>query len=176
MRVFVADGLCVSVEEVDFLDPGHLEYGRERGVRLELRMVEQDTDPGSIYASHGLSVTRGVCRFDLLESAPGAQDRMHWHPHMTGGEPGMRVFDPDLRTDPLAFLGARLRDAVGLLKQSGVEDHDRFTTDAEALARIADAIVADTAASLERIRDTGWSDVLERDDRGMAVAWAGSET
>lgn len=172
MRVFVTGGLCVSVEEIDFLDPGHLDYGRERGVRLELRMVGRDTGPGSIYVSRGRYVERAVCRFDLLESAPHAQDRMHWHPRMSGGEPGQRVFDPDLRTDPLAFVGARLRDAVALLKSSGVEDCDSYTADAEELAQSADAIVADTAASLARIRDHGWSDVLERDDRGMAVAWA----
>ena len=75
MRLFIAERLCVSVEAVDFLDPNHLQYGRECGVRLEMRFAQADDFPGTIYASRGLSVGRAVCRFDLLESAPGAQDR-----------------------------------------------------------------------------------------------------
>jgi hypothetical protein len=170
MRIFVAGGLSVSVEDIDFMDPGHPEYGRERGVRLELRISAQDTLPGSIYASRGLSIDRAVCRFDLLESGPGAQDRMHWHPRMTDGDPCERVFETDLRADPLAFLGERLRDAVGLLERAGVEDPKRFAGDAATLARMADAIVADAAAGLERLRGDGWPEVSGRDDRGMAIA------
>src|SRR5215472_18707977 len=102
MRIFVADGLSVSVEDIDFIDPGHVEYGRERGVRVELRISEEDTRPGSIYASRGMAIGRAVCRFDLLESAAGAQDRMHWHPQMTDGHPCERVFEAELRADPLA--------------------------------------------------------------------------
>src|SRR5215469_1752337 len=98
MRIFGADGLCVSVEDIDFHNPNRLSDGRERGVRVELRTVAEDSAPGSIYASRGLDVGRAVCRFDLLESAPGAQDRMHWHPTMTNGEPCARVFEADLRT------------------------------------------------------------------------------
>jgi hypothetical protein len=170
MRIFVADSLSVSVEDVDFLNPNRLADGRERGVRVELRLIEPDAGPGSIYVSRGLLVGRALCRFDLLESAPGARDRMHWHPEMTDGEPSQRLFDPELRDDPLAFLGERLRDAVGLLAMIGVAEPTRFADAAGALAGETDAIVADVAARLERLRRDPWPEVRERDERGMAVA------
>lgn len=173
MRIYVADSLCVSVEDIDFLNPNRLSDGRERGVRVELRMIESDTRPGSIYVSRGMSVGRGVCRFDLLESAPGAQDRMHWHPEMTDGTPSQRVFDPELRVDPLAFLGTRLRDGAGLLEMVGVDQPARFAGAAAALAAMVDAIVADVAASLERQRRDPWPEVGQRDERGMAVTPVG---
>lgn len=165
MRIFVAGGLSVSVEEIDFLDPNHPHYGRERGVRLELRIVEHDTLPGSIYTSRAMRVARAVCRFDLLESSAGAQDRMHWHPTMTDGSPCERVFDPALRSDPLTFVGDRLRDAVGLLAT------DRFAADARELARCTDAILASAAEGLDRLRADGWPEVTQRDELGMAVAF-----
>lgn len=170
MRIYVADSLSVSVEDVDFLNPNRLADGRERGVRVELRIIEPDAGPGTIYVSRGLLVGRAVCRFDLLESAPGAQDRMHWHPDMTDGEPSQRVFDPALRDDPLAFLGARLRNADGLLDMVGVAEPTRYAAAAKALAGEADAIVADVAASLARLRRDPWPEVSERDERGMPVA------
>lgn len=169
MRIFIAKRLCVSVEDLDFVNPNRLQDGRECGVRLELRLCTPDTLPGSIYASRGLDISRGLCRFDLLESAPGAQDRFHWHPVMPNGEGRRRLYDDGLSCDPLAWLGARLRDAVGLLDLAGVEDPASFAPDAAALAGIADDIVADTAGRLERMRATPWPPVEQRDERGMAV-------
>ena len=170
MRLFTAENLCVSVEEIDFLNPNALEDGRECGVRVELRAIEPDTGPGTIYVSRGLGIGRGMCRFDLLESAPRAQDRMHWHPSMVDGDPHDRVFDSGIRTDPIGFLGERLRDAVALLKHCGVEDADRFASGAAALAGITDAILADVSATLEKIRSQPWPPVEQRDERGMPVA------
>jgi hypothetical protein len=170
MRLFIADRLCVSVEDIDFLNPNRLQDGRECGVRLELRFVQADDFPGTIYASRSLSVGRAVCRFDLLESAPRAQDRMHWHPDMPDGEASERVFDDQLRGDPLGWLGKRLTDAVGTLELAGVDDPKRYAQDAEALARQADAIVAEAAAGLDRFRSAAWPEVAGRDERGMAIA------
>lgn len=170
MRLFTAERLCVSVEDIDFLDPNNLDYGRERGVRVELRTLVQDTAPGSIYVSRALDVGRAVCRFDFLESAPEARDRMHWHPAMAGGEPQQRVFEDELRTDPARFLGDRLRDGVALLKFCGVPDPERFADDSAALADLTDAIVADVAAALARIRREPWLPVEHRDERGMPLA------
>jgi hypothetical protein len=170
MRLFLADRLCVSVEDTDFLNPNRLQDGRECGVRLEIRFVQADDFPGSIYASRGLSVGRAVCRFDLLESAPGAQDRMHWHPDMPNGEATARLFDDELRTDPLGWLSKRLTDAVGTLELAGVDDPKRYARDAETLARQADAIVAEAAAGLDRFRKARWPEVAGRDERGMAIA------
>lgn len=172
MRLFTADHLCVSVEEIDFLNPSRVEDGRERGVRVEVRTLDEDTRPASIYASRAIDIGRAVCRFDFLESAPRAQDRMHWHPAMTDGEPSERVFDDALRTDPLSFIGDRLRDGVSLLDFCGVADADRFRADAAALADITDTIVADIDAALERTRTEPWPTVPERDERGMPTRTA----
>ena len=169
MRIYVADRLCVTVEDLDFLNPNRPQDGRECGARLELRLVEEDTLPASIYAARGLTISRGVCRFDLLESAPGAQDRMHWHPEMPDGEGRKRLFDDHLTDDPLGWVRERLCDAVGTLELSLVEDPGQYRPDANALARMADMIVADTAATLERFRTQPWPAVEERDERGMAV-------
>jgi hypothetical protein len=170
MRLFLADRLCVSVEDIDFLNPNRLQDGRECGVRLEMRFVQADDFPGSIYASRGLSVGRAVCRFDLLESAPGAQDRMHWHPDMPNGEATARLFDDDLRADPLGWLNKRLTDAIGTLELAGVDDPKRYARDAETLAGQADTIVAEAAAGLDRFRKAAWPEVAGRDERGMAIA------
>jgi hypothetical protein len=169
MRLFGAQRLCVSVEDIDFDDPGHPDYGRELGIRVELRTVREDTTPGSIYASRPLDVGRAVCRFDLLESAPRAQDRMHWHPTMTDGVPCERVFDTDLRDDPTGFLRERLTDAVSLLERCGVEAPQQFAADAKALAEVTDAILADIDRALERLRREPWPPVPERDERGMPL-------
>jgi hypothetical protein len=169
MQLFVAERLGVSVEDTDFLNPNRLEDGRACGARLELRIVEPDRLPGSIYASRALAVTRGVCRFDFLESAPFAQDRMHWHPVMPNGEGRKRSFEEELAADPLGWLGKQLRDAVGLLAAAGIHHPEDYAHDAEALARIADEIVAAAGASLARTREP-WQPVERRDERGMAVA------
>jgi hypothetical protein len=168
MRIFSAQDLCVSVEDVDFLNPGRPEDGRECGVRLELRIVEPDADPGSIYVSRALSIGRAVCRVDLLESAPHAQDRMHWHPRMVNGEPNGRVFDEQLRADPLRWLGERLRDGLGTLERAGVDEPARYAGSCRALAQLTEMIVADAAAGLDRSRRGPWPSV-QRDERGMAL-------
>jgi hypothetical protein len=169
MRLFGAQRLCVSVEDIDFEDPNRPEYGRELGIRVELRTVHEDTAPGSIYASRPLAVSRAVCRFDLLESAPRAQDRMHWHPTMTDGVPCQRVFDTGLRADPTGFVRERLNDAVGLLERCGVQAPQQFAADAKALAGITDAIIADIDSALERLRREPWPPSPERDERGMPL-------
>ncbi|MEV5885339.1 hypothetical protein AB0L74_21840 [Streptomyces sp. NPDC052020] len=160
----------MSVEGIDFLNPNRLQDGRECGVRVELRINEPDTLPGSIYASRALSISRGICRFDLLESAPNAGDRMHWHPEMPNGEGRKRLYDDELTKDPLAWLGNRLRDAVGLLRMGKVADPERFADDAAALALIADDIVTDAAAALGAFRSSPWPPVERRDERGMALS------
>ncbi|MEU9035124.1 hypothetical protein AB0D45_09440 [Streptomyces sp. NPDC048352] len=131
--------------------------------------MERDGLPGSIYVSRALTLARAICRFDLLESAPGAQDRVHWHPAMENGEAFKRLYDEDLSRDPLGWLGERLRDGVRTLELGGVEDAGRFAVDAEVLAESADAIVAETAATLDGLRRDGWPPVFARDERGMAL-------
>jgi hypothetical protein len=167
-RAWVFETLAVTVAEVDFLDPALAGEpdARERGVRVELRPVEAVTD-GSIYVSPTVTMRPAVCRIDLLESRPGAADRMHWHPVMAAGEPGDRLFDRTMPTDPLAWLADRLRHVHGLLEQAGVEDVSRHHADATAIAAEADDIVAAARVGLARVREP-WP-VVRRDHRGMAA-------
>ena len=162
------DTLTVTLARIDFLDPELAEAPdtRERGVRLEIRPTESDSI-GTIYASPSLALRPAVCRIDLLESAPGAVDRMHWHPTMDAGEPGDRTFDDAIPADPLGWLDEQLADADALLRRAGVDDvasHARAVRD---IAEHRQEIVQAVMAGLEWAREP-WPDA-QHDERGMAV-------
>ena len=115
----------VVLSELYFLDPNPApgQEGAERGVRLEVRLLEQPEHEGSIYASRPIVIDEPVWRADLLESVagpPGTFDRTHHHPGMQGWEPGSREFVPELSADPLRWLEQRLFDLDGLLAEAGV--------------------------------------------------------
>jgi hypothetical protein len=151
-RVWVFGQLAISVARIDFLDPAVADEPdpRERGVRVEVRPVLSDA-VGTIYASPTTALQPAICRIDLLESAPGAADRMHWHPEMHDGEPGDRTFDAGLAADPVGWLTTYLRD-LG---------------DPEIEASVPE-IGAAVEEGLAWGRRTPWPDV-ERDQRGMPV-------
>ena len=166
-RAWLFSTLALTLRATDFLDPAlHDEPdARERGVRLEVRPLGAD-EAGSVYASPALGLGPAVCRVDLLESAPGAADRIHWHPVMHDGEPGERVFDAAISADPLGWLGARLRDLGSLLV--GVDEPHRgaLLRDADDVAAVAEEVLARAAASWALLREP-WPEV-EHDRRGMA--------
>jgi hypothetical protein len=150
-RVWIFDRLAISMARIDFLDPAVADQpaARERGVRIEVRPVRATTD-GSIYVSTAWDLQPATCRIDFLESAPGAADRMHWHPTMHDGEPGERTFDADMPPDPVAWLTSYL---LGL---GDPQVHGA-----------ADEIGVEVAAGLAWARES-WPDV-EHDERGMAA-------
>ncbi len=155
-RVWVFAANAVTVSGVDFIDPAHAGEPdvRERGVRLEVRPVREAHD-GSVYASDPISLEPAVVRVDLLESAPYAADRMHWHPTMRSGEPGGRTFEPAMVEDPGRWLGAFLADL----------DHD-LGADTAAIAAMSDEIVVEAMRTLGVAREP-WPDV-QHDARGLA--------
>ncbi len=166
-RVWLLDHLALTLRETDFADPalaGEPDV-RERGVRLEVRPVAVTAD-GSLYSSPALALAPPVCRVDLLESAPGAADRVHWHPVMHDGEPGDRVFDVALSADPEAWLADRLRDLPGLVAGAPDTDRERLLADTAAVAALADEVVARVAASWAALRGP-WPAAVH-DARGMA--------
>jgi hypothetical protein len=168
-RAWLFDSLCVTVAAVDFLDPELRSQpdARERGLRVEIRPTTSPENGGTVYASPPISLQPAICRVDLLESRPGAADRMHWHPAMRSGEPGDRTFDTALSADPIGWLGERLRELDRLVGGTDVAWVAGFGADVAAVARVADEVVDAVCAGLESSR-TDWPDV-EHDERGMAI-------
>jgi hypothetical protein len=128
----------VIVGDLYFVDPNP-EKGQEspeRGVRLELRVLDRGELKGSIYSAQPIGVDQPIWRADLLESVagpPGSFDRTHHHPAFRGWEPGRRVFVKELSADPLGWLAARLADLDGVLDQAGAERHEADAADAASL-------------------------------------------
>ena len=138
LQVFGFDRIGVVVGDMYFIDPapGKGQEGPERGVRLEVRMLEPGDLTGSIYSARPITIAEPVWRADLLESADGpagSLNRAHHHPGMHGWEPGKRVFEQALSSDPVGWVGTRLSDLEGLLSQAGVEVDATLAADAERL-------------------------------------------
>jgi hypothetical protein len=128
----------VVVGDLYFVDPnpGKNQEGAERGVRLEVRVLERGDLRGSIYSAQPIAVEQPIWRVDLLESVSGPHgsfDRTHHHPVFRSWEPGRRVFVTDLSADPLGWLGAQLADLEGVLEQAGAERHEADAADAASL-------------------------------------------
>jgi len=149
LYVFGFERTGVVVGDLYFVDPNPHpgQEGAERGVRLEVRLLERGPLPGSIYSAQPIEVARPVWRADLLESAdgpPGSFDRTHYHPALQGWEPGRRVFDRDLSAHPVEWVGAKLAGLEALLAEAGVDSDPACARDAQALrgciAEIMDTI------------------------------------
>jgi hypothetical protein len=147
----------VAVGDLYFVDPrpGPGQEGAERGVRLEVRLLETPAHEGSIYAARPILVDQPIWRADLLESVagpPGSHDRTHHHPKMRGWEPGSRQFDDAMSADPLAFLQAQLEDLDGLLAGADLDPGLVDERDAAELRAEAPAIVDDARQMLAAVR------------------------
>ena len=106
-------GVLVSDMYIVIPNPRPGQEGAERGVRLEVRLLERGELPGSIYSARPIEAGRPVWRADLLEAAdgpPGSLNRAHHHPAFRGWEPGSRVFDADLTARPVQWVGEQLAD------------------------------------------------------------------
>ena len=158
LAAFGFDTLGVVIGDMFFVDPSPLEGQEtpERGVRLELRLVDHGDPQGSIYAGVPISFNRPVWRVDLFgstESPPGTLDRAHHHPRFNGWEPGRRHFVPELSADPVSWLAGQLADPAAVLARAGVDADKVGEADMTALAAAAPEIVAAVQRMLERVRD-----------------------
>jgi hypothetical protein len=149
--------VAVVAGDLYFLDPDPSpgQEGAERGVRLEVRLLERPPLTGSIYAGQPIVIDRPVWRADLLETVtgdPGSHDRTHHHPRFQGWEPGKRQFDPALSGDPMGWLGDRLTHLPDLLSGAEIETGEVGPTDARDLAATAPEIVAAVGSLLSRVR------------------------
>jgi hypothetical protein len=168
-RVWVFDHLAVAVARIDFLDPevAGTPDGRERGVRIEIRPARWSTQ-GSIYVSDSASLDPALCRIDFLESAPGAADRMHWHPSMPHGEPGSRTFEPAMPPDPVGWLTAFLGDLGDYLASSDAPEASAMAGDLESVRAARDEIGRAVDEGLAWARED-WP-AAAHDARGRAIA------
>lgn len=155
---FGFETLGVVVGDMYFVDPRPLEGQEtpERGVRLELRLVDRSDPQGSIYAGVPIAFTRPLWRVDLFgstESPPGTLDRAHHHPRFDGWEPGRRHFVPELSADPVSWLADQLADPAAVLARAGVDADEVTEADITGLAAAAPDIVAAVKRMLDGVRD-----------------------
>ncbi|OBF64276.1 hypothetical protein A5753_10315 [Mycobacterium sp. 852002-51971_SCH5477799-a] len=158
LAAFGFESLGVVVGDMYFIDPSPLEGQEtpERGVRLELRLVDRAEPQGSIYAGVPIAFTRPVWRVDLFgstESPPGTLDRAHHHPQFNGWEPSSRHFVPELSADPLTWLTEQLADPAAILARAGVDADDVNEADTTGLADAAPEIVAAVRRLLDGVRN-----------------------
>ncbi|HET9691243.1 MAG TPA: hypothetical protein VFP61_08820 [Acidimicrobiales bacterium] len=156
LQVFGFEKVGVAVSDLYFLDPVQKQgqEGAERGVRLEVRLLERQALRGSVYSAQPIGVGRPVWRADLLEQVagpPGSFDRTHHHPRFEGWEPGGRHFEPELSADPLAWVGAHLADLPALLEAAGIPAGEVGERDAADLAAAVPEILEATGRLLARV-------------------------
>jgi hypothetical protein len=154
---FGFERVAVVVGDLYFVDPnpGEAQEGPERGVRLEVRVLERGELKGSIYSAQPIAVDRPIWRADLLESVagpPGSFDRTHHHPAFLGWEPGSRHFVDELSADPLKWVGDRLADLDGLLKEAGVDADEVDATDGDHVRQAVPEILDAVRRLLDKVR------------------------
>jgi len=135
-------------------DPEHGQGGPERGVRLELRLLERRPLEGGIYSAQPIGVGRPLWRADLLETVdhPGSLDRAHHHPRFSGWDPCRRVFVPELSEDPVGWVGMRLSDLAGLLEEAEVGAGEVGPNDGDDLRQAVPEILDAVRRLLDRVR------------------------
>lgn len=156
LQVFAFDKIGVVLSDLYFVDPnpGQGQEGPERGVRLEVRILSQGQLNGSIYSARPIEVGEPVWRADLLEAAdaPGTLNRAHHHPAFHGWEPGKRVFERGLSSDPVHWVGEQLANLEGLLEQAGLAGDAGLAADADDLRTSVPDIERALAGLLDRVQ------------------------
>lgn len=158
LAAFGFESLGVVVGDMFFVDPNPLtgQETPERGVRLELRLVDSAAPQGSIYAGVPITFGRPLWRVDLFgstQSPPGTLDRAHHHPRFKEWEPGHRNFVPELSADPVGWLTEQLADPAAVLARAGVDPDQVADADKAGLAAAAPQIVAAVQRMLDGVRD-----------------------
>jgi hypothetical protein len=176
LQVFGFDRVGVLVGDIYFVDPNprHGQEGAERGVRLEVRMLQPGDLKGSIYSARPIEVAEPVWRADLLETAdgpPGSLNRAHHHPGMKNWEPGRRVFDPALTADPVSWVGTQLADLEGLLDEAGVEVDEALADDARSLRSVVPEVQRAVSAMLDGVKAGELARAPEGEVASARVSW-----
>ena len=176
LYAFGFERVAVLVGDLYFVNPRPLagQEGAERGVRLELRMLERRPLQGGIYSAQPIAVERPLWRVDLLESVdspPGSLDRAHHHPAFDGWEPGPRQFVPELSAAPVEWLAVQLADPDAVLARAGVGAGEVSAGDVAAVRAAAPEMVDAVRRLLARVHagELGRPD----DDRELVSARIG---
>jgi hypothetical protein len=157
LYAFGFERVGVVLCDLYFVDPNPMkgQEGAERGVRLEVRMLDRGPLKGSIYSAQPIEVGQPIWRVDLLESVdgpPGSFDRTHHHPAFKEWEPGKRVFAAELSAHPIDWLGAQLGDLEGVLERAGVPVDEAIAADAAALRGCAGEIIDAVQRLLDKVK------------------------
>lgn len=176
LAAFGFETIGVVVGDTYFLDPDQKpgQEGPERGVRLEIRLVDRGEPQGSVYAGVPIGLQRPVWRVDLFGtagSAPGTLDRAHHHPRFDGWEPGRRFFEPELSADPLGWLAGQLADPAALLARAGVPSESVTKADEQGLAGAAPDIVATVSRMLDGVWHGDLAPAPAEPVGGARVGW-----
>jgi hypothetical protein len=156
LYAFAFERVGVFVSDLYFVNPRPAkgQEGAERGVRVELRVLERRPLKGSIYSAQPIAVDQPLWRVDLLEavhSAPGSLDRAHHHPAFDGWEPGPRHFVPELSAAPVEWLAGELSDLDAVLDRAGAAPGTAGPGDAAALRDTAPEILDVVRRLLDRV-------------------------
>jgi len=176
LYLFGFERVAVVMSDLYFLDPdpGENQEGAERGVRLEVRLLERAPLHGSIYSAQPINVGAPLWRGDLLESVagpPGTFDRTHHHPAFTGWEPVPRHFVKELSADPLPWVAARLGDLDALLAEAGVPSDAVGPTDAQDLRDAVPDIVEAISRLLAGVHEGRLARAPEGDLASVRAGW-----
>jgi hypothetical protein len=157
LQLFGFDRVGVVIGDIYFIDPNPAkgQEGPERGVRLEVRMLAPGELKGSIYSARPITIDEPVWRVDLLESADGpagSLNRAHHHPTMSEWEPHRRVFDRELSSDPVGWVGTQLADLEGLLGTAGIEVDADLAADADKLRASMPEVQRAVSGMLDKVK------------------------
>ncbi|MET0420379.1 MAG: hypothetical protein ABW073_01620 [Acidimicrobiia bacterium] len=157
LYLFGFETVGVVVGDLYFVDPDPAagQEGAERGVRLEVRVLERGAPPGSVYSAIPIAAMQPIWRADLLETVdgePGSHDRTHHHPTFRGWEPSSRRFDELVGQEPVAWVGEQLADLDALIERSEVDASDVDSGDAGRLRASVPEILTVVRSLLERVR------------------------
>jgi hypothetical protein len=156
LYAFGFETIGVVMSDLYFLDPNQRagQEGPERGVRLEVRMLDRADLNGSVYSAQPIGVGKPIWRADLLERADGpagAFDRTHHHPVFTGWEPSKRTYVEALSANPVDWVGAHLSNLDALLDEAGVDKSAIDPADGERLHQAVPEITDTLRRLLERV-------------------------
>jgi hypothetical protein len=178
LQAFVFNKVGVVVGDIYFLDPHPAsgQEGPEHGVRLELRAFDRGKLKGSIYSAVPISAGRPIWRVDLLEAVdgkPGSFNRTHHHPRFEGRkwEPVARLFERELSTDPLGWLGGQLADLTVILDRAQVPQDTADPSDAASLKEMAPVIVSTVSMMLDKVRAGELGVAPEAAARSIRTGW-----